>query len=500
MTTCLTTRFGCIFRPACSRLPPDKQKGCKGLHKPLRSPYEAKNRSRSKNRIPPVRRQAACRQTKAQLLKAAVSLLAGQGMPEPQARTFIGRAGQRLSRRRHRDESRGGRCCRTASRCPRPATCQRLAGERKSDGGADWTSRRPHERTPLVRHRRPCAGSSPAGPDRRAWSLSRWCPNLWGMTALYVRDDIRAAAGLADAGDLDVWVWTTKGSAAGHRSGRDACPMRGQKPCSCASRKLTARTDIDVGSGWHHGAVGDIPAHHEFRWWRAPSAPPGHAAAAGVVPPTTRKELSVNLIPSGAQFDEYFATIRTRAPSSPASTGRNRSLTVLRAGRREHLDAHRLQQDRRQARPAARRSDHLGRRTATAKPPSWSNIMLNVMQAGQKVCLASLEMKPRDSLAKMTQQASGVGNPSIPDIRASRAGPMSFCGFTTTWAGCHLPARWRWPPMCARNCRSTICDRQPDEARRRRDDYTAQKTLWTTLHHRARHRFGHSPCLPHAQG
>lgn len=47
-----------------------------------------------------------------------------------------------------------------------------------------------------------------------------------------------------------------------------------------------------------------------------------------------------------------------------------------------------------------------------------SHIMLNVMQAGQKVCLASLEMKPADSMAKMARQASGTDKPSIAFIRA----------------------------------------------------------------------------------
>lgn len=47
-----------------------------------------------------------------------------------------------------------------------------------------------------------------------------------------------------------------------------------------------------------------------------------------------------------------------------------------------------------------------------------SNVMLNVMQTGQKACIASPEMKPRDSMAKMTMQAAGVGSPSIPFIRA----------------------------------------------------------------------------------
>lgn len=47
-----------------------------------------------------------------------------------------------------------------------------------------------------------------------------------------------------------------------------------------------------------------------------------------------------------------------------------------------------------------------------------SHVMLNVMQAGQRVCLASLEMKPADSMAKMARQAGGVACPSIPFIRA----------------------------------------------------------------------------------
>ncbi|MBP9149237.1 MAG: AAA family ATPase [Rhodoferax sp.] len=47
-----------------------------------------------------------------------------------------------------------------------------------------------------------------------------------------------------------------------------------------------------------------------------------------------------------------------------------------------------------------------------------SNIMLNLMQAGQKVCLMSLEMKPADSMAKMVRQAAGSGAPSMAFIRA----------------------------------------------------------------------------------
>lgn len=52
------------------------------------------------------------------------------------------------------------------------------------------------------------------------------------------------------------------------------------------------------------------------------------------------------------------------------------------------------------------------------KTTMLSQVMLNVMQANQKVCLMSLEMPPAASLEKMTRQASGVDKPSIPFIRA----------------------------------------------------------------------------------
>jgi len=128
----------------------------------------------------------------------------------------------------------------------------------------------------------------------------------------------------------------------------------------------------------------------------------------------------VNLIPSGAQFDEYFKDHQDEgAFIKPASDwaeqvidrfyGQGAESTWTRTGFSKTDGKFDL-------RP--------GEVTIWAgvnghgKTTFLSNIMLNVMQAGQKVCLASLEMKPRDSLAKMTQQASGVGNPSIPYIRA----------------------------------------------------------------------------------
>lgn len=47
-----------------------------------------------------------------------------------------------------------------------------------------------------------------------------------------------------------------------------------------------------------------------------------------------------------------------------------------------------------------------------------SHIMLNVMQASHRVCLASMEMKPADSVAKMARQAAGTATPSHAFIRA----------------------------------------------------------------------------------
>lgn len=46
-----------------------------------------------------------------------------------------------------------------------------------------------------------------------------------------------------------------------------------------------------------------------------------------------------------------------------------------------------------------------------------SHVVLNILQEGQKVGLVSLEMKPADSMAKMSRQAAGSGSPSISHIR-----------------------------------------------------------------------------------
>lgn len=51
------------------------------------------------------------------------------------------------------------------------------------------------------------------------------------------------------------------------------------------------------------------------------------------------------------------------------------------------------------------------------KTTHLSHVMLNLIHAGQRVCLASLEMKPAETMAKMCRQASGSGSPAIGFIR-----------------------------------------------------------------------------------
>ncbi len=79
--------------------------------------------------------------SKAELWKAAVSILGSQGMAEPQARTFIGKL--------HKDYPEGDIVLHAVqatvteqpgdARAYLKATCQRLNGERLRDGSADWT-------------------------------------------------------------------------------------------------------------------------------------------------------------------------------------------------------------------------------------------------------------------------------------------------------------------------------------------------------------------------
>ena len=79
--------------------------------------------------------------SKSELWKAAVSLLNGQGMPEPQARSLIGK----LSKDYPTDDIvlkavQGAVSEQPAdARAYLKATCQRLNGERKRDGSTDWS-------------------------------------------------------------------------------------------------------------------------------------------------------------------------------------------------------------------------------------------------------------------------------------------------------------------------------------------------------------------------
>ncbi|MBP9149234.1 MAG: YdaU family protein [Rhodoferax sp.] len=91
---------------------------------------------------PPVR--PSVDKSKTELWKSAVSLLGGQGMPEPQARSLIGKLSKDY-------KSAGEDIVLTAvqgavaeqpadARAYLKAACQRLAGERKRDGSHDWTA------------------------------------------------------------------------------------------------------------------------------------------------------------------------------------------------------------------------------------------------------------------------------------------------------------------------------------------------------------------------
>ena len=78
---------------------------------------------------------------KSQLWKAAVSLLGQQGMAEPQARTFIGKLSKTYPDSDIVLKAVEGAVSEQPAdaRAYLRATCQRLNGERKSDGSADWT-------------------------------------------------------------------------------------------------------------------------------------------------------------------------------------------------------------------------------------------------------------------------------------------------------------------------------------------------------------------------
>lgn len=113
-------------------------------HNPPQSPDTSNQYSEAKasDGEPSVR--PSVDKSKAELWKSAVSLLSGQGMPEPQARTLMGKLVQDY--KNSGDDIvlkavQGAVSEQPAdARAYLKATCQRLAGERKRDGSHDWTS------------------------------------------------------------------------------------------------------------------------------------------------------------------------------------------------------------------------------------------------------------------------------------------------------------------------------------------------------------------------
>jgi uncharacterized protein YdaU (DUF1376 family) len=79
-------------------------------------------------------------QSKTELWRSAVSLLDGQGMPEAQARSFIGKLSKDYTGDVVLDAVRGAVTEQPAdARGYLKATCQRLAGEKTRSGTPDWT-------------------------------------------------------------------------------------------------------------------------------------------------------------------------------------------------------------------------------------------------------------------------------------------------------------------------------------------------------------------------
>lgn len=116
-----------------------------GFEKP--PPSSASSSASSANSVPngtgdkPPPGKSSAEKAKAELWKAAVSLLEGQGMPEPQARSLFGKLAKDYPDGEIvLDAVRAAITEQPAdARAYLKATCQRLSGERKRDGGADWT-------------------------------------------------------------------------------------------------------------------------------------------------------------------------------------------------------------------------------------------------------------------------------------------------------------------------------------------------------------------------
>jgi len=111
-------------------------------HEPSNAPSPSPSPSPSLNTVPKgTGGKPPAEQSKTELWKSAVSLLNGQGMPEAQARTFVGKLAKDYP-----DGDIVLDAVRAAvteqpadARAYLKATCQRLNGDRKSGGFEDWT-------------------------------------------------------------------------------------------------------------------------------------------------------------------------------------------------------------------------------------------------------------------------------------------------------------------------------------------------------------------------
>jgi uncharacterized protein YdaU (DUF1376 family) len=102
---------------------------------PVVIPSESKDSGDKPPAKPPVEK------SKSQLWKAAVSLLNGQGLPEAQARTFIGKLAKDYPENDIVLKAVEAAVSEQPpdARAYLKATCQRLNGDRKRDGSTDWT-------------------------------------------------------------------------------------------------------------------------------------------------------------------------------------------------------------------------------------------------------------------------------------------------------------------------------------------------------------------------
>lgn len=109
--------------------------------KPLLSQEQEQEQEQERTEGKPSGGKPPSEQSKTELWRSAVSLLNGQGMPEAQARSFVGKLAKDYPEGDTvLDAVRGAVTEQPAdARAYLKATCQRLAGERKRSGAKDWT-------------------------------------------------------------------------------------------------------------------------------------------------------------------------------------------------------------------------------------------------------------------------------------------------------------------------------------------------------------------------